>query len=310
MDFWFRWYLAYYLFLCMDFYAVFKINLIQMPYPNAEALLAPLGQRSRMHLLFNTVGVSPMYSILTGLFEFIAAALLLNRKSRMLGSVLMMVVLINVVSLNLCYNINVKLLSLLMLSVDLFLMTPYLSPLIKFFGFSKADILLKQETIPVAKWKTNVFNLFVIVTCCWVTVYLTIRSEGVKKTISTQNQHLYDVSVFLRQKDTLSSAPADTFRIKKLLFTAYYAHQYAVVYNMQDSARYYDYTWDDRRQKIRLIPLQKNAPGAEFLYRALPNRQLLLTGMYRQQNIQMLCNEVSLSNLPVNRDKFRWVQKK
>jgi hypothetical protein len=299
LDYWFRAYLAYYLFIGMDFYAMFKMNLAQMPFPNAA---------DKLNLLFNTIGVSPGYSILTGVFEFLAAALLLSRKTRAAGALLLMGVLINIVSLNLCYNVNVKLLSILMLCVDGYLLAPYLPGLINFFCFSGTTTLPLEQLVFNTKWKRIVFCVASVLIPVWVTVGLFVRSNHVKSILKAQKQDYYEVTTFISGKDTLAPLLTDTLRIKNILFTAFYAHKYVVIYNMRDSAINYDYQWNARRDNIRLTPFNKGMDIIEFSYKNVSNQELELSGSYNNHQVRISCKKKPLNDLPILRDKFSWVE--
>jgi hypothetical protein len=310
LDFWFRIYLAYYLFVSMDFYAIFKINLVQMPFPNAAALLSSFGQSSKINLLFNTIGVSPLYSILTGVFEMIAAVLLLNRRTRVLGSLLMMAALINIVSLNLSYNVDVKLLSILMLIIDAYLLSPYLIDVVKFLCFSAAKPLSEKQFVFTISRKHRLLQLILVLVPLWVTFDLIIRSNHVKNIVKVQKQVYYQVSTFIKDNDTLPPLLTDTLRIKNLLFTSFYARKYAVIYTMKDSDVYYNYSWDQKQQRIHLMSLDKGRSVVDFSYKTLPQQKIQLTGVYKSQRVTMLCKEISLDNLPISQEKFTWVERK
>jgi hypothetical protein len=309
LNFWFRWYLAYYLFIALDFYAVFKMTLAQIPFPNADVLLAPFGRNTRESLFFNTIGVSPVYSILTGAFEFIAAVLLLNRKTRVLGCVLMAAALINVACLNLCYNIDVKLMSLLLLAIDVYLLAPYLPRIFKFFYSSEAVAMPASPYIPKGGWRTTLVNVLILLTACWVTLDLVIRSNRIKDQLHAEKQKYYEVQT-IQGNDTTSATLTDSMRIKNILFTAWYAHKYAVACDARDSMTYYDYTWDYQQRCIRLTPWQKTNPVAELSFGLLPNNRMKVAGNYRGRNIEMIWEEKALPDLPLLKEKFRWVQKK
>src|SRR5450755_2616110 len=124
--YWFRLYLRYILGMVLFFYGIIKVIPVQMPYPGIATLLTPLGENDRQYLLWNFMGASPGYMIFTGLCEMTAGLLLFNRRTKVLGYLLSVVVLINVVALNIFYNVPVKMFSIQLFIYNLFLLAPYL----------------------------------------------------------------------------------------------------------------------------------------------------------------------------------------
>ena len=52
-----------------------------MAWPNVAGMLTPLGEQSRLRVLWNFMGISPGYMMLTGGAEIAAGLLLLSRKN-------------------------------------------------------------------------------------------------------------------------------------------------------------------------------------------------------------------------------------
>ncbi|MDR3679237.1 MAG: hypothetical protein P4L41_04660 [Flavipsychrobacter sp.] len=109
-----------------------------MPFPNQSQLLTPLGNFLPMRLMWVTLGYSTPYQIFTGVLEVMVGLLLLYRRTITLGVCLATGVFLNVVMLNLCYDIPVKLFSLNLLACCLLLLSYDLQRMIDFFIFNKA----------------------------------------------------------------------------------------------------------------------------------------------------------------------------
>jgi hypothetical protein len=96
-------------------YGIFKIFPMQMSRPSLGVLNEPVGQSSQMSLLWTLIGSSPVYQILSGVFETLCAVLLLFEATALLGTLLGIVVMSNVLLFNFCFDIPVKLGALLIL---------------------------------------------------------------------------------------------------------------------------------------------------------------------------------------------------
>lgn len=103
--------LRYWLASVMLSYGLSKILKQQFPDLQPGWLYERLGDMSPMRLAWAFVGYSTPYTVFSGLAEAIGGALLLWRRTATLGAVLLVVVMSNVVLLNFCYDIPVKLYS-------------------------------------------------------------------------------------------------------------------------------------------------------------------------------------------------------
>jgi hypothetical protein len=114
-------------------YAFAKVIPTQfIPLQNAQ-LAETYGRSSPMGLLWRFMGFSTAYTIFGGCAELLPAFLLLFRRTALLGSVLAFIVMLNVVMLNLCYDVPVKLSSINLLLLSAFLILPDMSRLYQFF---------------------------------------------------------------------------------------------------------------------------------------------------------------------------------
>jgi len=308
LNYWFRTYLAYYLYLAMVIYAVDKILVVQMPFPNAYSLLQPLGDKSRFLLLWNFIGVSPGYSIFTGVCELLASLLVLSRRTRVFGCLFMATVMVNVVCFNIYYNVVVKLLSMQLLFITIYMLVPDIPKLVKFFVYLQPVSLAEKQYTFSTPWKKYVLIALLLIPV-WATynAVVTFIERG-KKDIARQQQKVYDVTSFVRGKDTLPPLLTDTFRIKRLAFTAYRGSKFAVAYTMKDVPVNYDYTWDSTGKKITLIDNDDSTKKYTLHYTELPKNQLSVIGNWQGQNVTMLLDKFEIDSMQIVKEKIKWVQ--
>jgi hypothetical protein len=86
-----------------------------------------------MGLLWKFMGYSTAYTFFGGCAELLPAVFLLFRRTALLGSLLAFAVMLKVVMLNFCYDVPVKLYSLNLLSLSMFLILPDTSRLFQIF---------------------------------------------------------------------------------------------------------------------------------------------------------------------------------
>lgn len=130
--------LVYYLALIMLKYGFDKIFKAQFYLPEPNTLFTPLGMLDKDILYWSTIGSSHSYNVFIGLLEVIPAFMLLFKKTRILGLFILSGVLLNVLFVNLGFDISVKLFSSFLLFITLILLVPSLKNVIQFFVMNKS----------------------------------------------------------------------------------------------------------------------------------------------------------------------------
>ena len=82
------------------------------------------GDSSPMNVVWSFMGASRAYTVFAGLGEVVGAILLLFRRTTILGAMVVVGVMTNVVMLNYCYDIPVKLYSSHLLMMAVYLLLP------------------------------------------------------------------------------------------------------------------------------------------------------------------------------------------
>jgi hypothetical protein len=103
-------------------YGVSKLLNWQFQLP-ASLYAHPIGETSGIQLTWAFLGYSPVFQFLMGLFEFVPAAMLLSRRMRRLGALLLFPVLLNVVMTNYFLDLwrDTRVISAVLLALNLFL---------------------------------------------------------------------------------------------------------------------------------------------------------------------------------------------
>lgn len=102
-------------------YGMAKLVGGQFVTPDDMRLLQTFGDASPMGLLWTFMGHSKVYTAFTGIAELLGGILLLSRRTATFGALVVVGVMVNVVMLNFCYDVPVKLFSSRLLIWALFL---------------------------------------------------------------------------------------------------------------------------------------------------------------------------------------------
>lgn len=132
-------------------YGIIKLFIQQMIFPPLSALATPLGDFLPMRLSWYFIGYSAPYQFFSGAVEFLAGVLLLFRRTSTLGAFIAASVFLNVMVLNLCYDIPVKLFSIHLFLFSNFLLLGDLNRLLNFFILNKPVQPAQRFVLP-RKW--------------------------------------------------------------------------------------------------------------------------------------------------------------
>jgi len=130
-------------------YGLYKAVPVQMVPPWLVKLVQPYGDFSPMGILWNFMGSSTAYTIITGCVELSGGLLLILPRTMLLGSLVSLIAMTQVFILNMCYDVPVKLLSFHMVLGAVFLLAPQLRRL--------ADVFVLNRRVGPAR-NTPLFN--------------------------------------------------------------------------------------------------------------------------------------------------------
>jgi len=118
-------------------YGFDKVFLLQFPSPTMQRLMQPYGESSPMGLLWTFIGASEPYQFFAGTMEVVGGMLLLFRITQLAGALWCAGVMANVVLLNFCYDVPVKIYSSHLLMMALVIAAPDLPRLVRMFVLNR-----------------------------------------------------------------------------------------------------------------------------------------------------------------------------
>jgi hypothetical protein len=161
---WFQVFLRFAVGTTMVGYGMVKAIPLQMPAPNLTRLLEPYGNFSPMGVLWYSVGASFPYERFAGSMELTAAVLLFIPRASMLGAMVLVVDSIQIFTLNMTYDIPVKLFSFHLILMGLYLLAPERRRL---FGVLVLDRAAGPSTMPPLVRRPAVARVLLAVQLLW-----------------------------------------------------------------------------------------------------------------------------------------------
>lgn len=225
LSYWLRLGVRYYIASAALTYGIIKLFGLQMAFPSTSQLATPLGDLLPMRFAWLFIGYSMPYQIFSGVMETMAGLLLLYRPTVTVGLFAATGAFLNVVMINLSYDVPVKLYSAHLLLACLFLLALDSKRLLNF-------LVLNRVTLPTAaytptytkrwhKWGSVATKLF-IVSQILVFPFISARSRFAASHTPPKAGPfalgVYDVRSYVVNGTAMPSASADTIRWKDVIF--------------------------------------------------------------------------------------------
>jgi hypothetical protein len=145
-DFWLRHFLTYVLAIFIFSYGIDKLIPVQMPLPGTDDLYTRAGNLQPSYLFWILIGSHTFYQSFTGLVEIIGVLLLVFTRTHVTGLMVLTITLLNVLMLNISFDIGVTYFVTVILLAILYLLSPYLDSILYFLYHHKPGQLYKQPT--------------------------------------------------------------------------------------------------------------------------------------------------------------------
>lgn len=299
----------YYIAFVLLSYGLWKITWLQMPPPWPSWLVVPLGELRPSILFWNFMGASKSYQFFSGLMEILPAVLLLFRRTSTLGALIAIGTLLNVLMLNIGYEVAVIPFIIHLILFALLIVSPDLKRLYAIFIAHKTALLpvMPRAFRPNAyKWISYGVKLTII-------IYVMIVDISEINEVSAQRygnlafyslHGIYNITAYYHNRQSLAPLITDSMRWNKLVIDG--AGGAKVLY-MNNSSEYYDNIKVDTTAQI--LEFYNDSTNKNKLHYILtkPN-QYIFDGVYKNDSIHFIADKVDLTNLPLfkNRNKVKW----
>ena len=301
--------IRYYLAVIMLSYGFSKVFHLQMPYPFLSRLVQPYGDSSPMGLAWTYVGQSKAFSAFVGWSEVICGLLLFFRKTTLVGALLTLIVMGNVVVVNLCYDIPVKLFSSVLEIMALYLAAPYLKKMYQAFIQHK-PIHINNYYQPVFTKRWQAIGIKVLK----VLIITDALFSGVKGSIDQGKQYgdnapkpplygIYNTVLVVRNNDTIPPLTTDTSRWKQIIVQS---NNYARIKLMNDTLRNYNFKVDTALRKAIVFANWDTLNKINFNY-ITDADYLTFTGKFKNDSLFIKLKRFDEKNFRLMSRGFHWI---
>jgi len=206
-------------------YGIIKLFALQMPFPNMHQLATPLGDFLPMRLSWMFIGYSTPYQMFSGIMEVIAGALLLYRRTATMGALFALAVFVNVMMLNLTYDIPVKIFSMQLVFCCMFLVAEDINRILCFFVLNKPVAACSVYNYSYNKKWQRVVRILAKLAIVYFAVIAPFKQsydryeealEPTKK--QPVSNGVYDVTVYTVNNNPQPLLLSDTLRWRDVIF--------------------------------------------------------------------------------------------
>jgi len=309
---WFRVYIRFGLATTMLGYGMIKAIPLQMSAPSLTRLLEPYGNFSPMGVLWASIGASFPYERLVGCMELLAAALLFIPQTVVLGGLVSLIDAIQIFSLNMTYDVPVKLFSFHLILLSMVLLAPDIRRLLNVLVFNKTALPSSEPPLGRRRWAIRLgiaVQLLLGVYFFW-TSYSANNQAYYTRGFGAPRPPLYGIWVIDKMTiDGVERAPlvTDYDRWRRVVIQTSAAMSF---WRMDDTTFNHPARYDMEKNTIVLTAGQGEAAktiGTFAFQRPAPDR-LIFDGELSGRKIRMETHLFPRENfLLVNRG-FNWIQ--
>ena len=239
----------------------------------------------------------------------ICGLLLFFRKTTLVGALFTLIVMGNVMVVNFCYDVPVKLFSSVLEIMALYLAAPYLKKMYQaFIQHKPTHINNYYQPAFTKRWQAigiKVLKVLIIADALF---------SGVKGSIDMGKQYgdnapkpplygIYNTELVIRNNDTIPPLTTDTSRWKQIIIQT---NKYARIKMMNDTMFNYTFTVDTVLNKIGTYVTTDNSNAASFSY-IKDGDYLLLNGKVGNDSVFIKLKRFDEKNFRLMSRGFHWI---
>lgn len=284
---------AYYLSLTLLKYGFDKVFKTQFNLPEPNLLYTPLGLLDKDILYWSTMGVSKTYNTFLGIMEILPAVLLLHERTRTIGAFIASGVMVNVVAVNFSFDISVKLFSLFLFVLALFLSWKGIKQIFNL-------IVLKREVKPeipssnYIKFKYYKLKKFLVVLLLYLEAIFPYFQSGNFNDDCAPRPYLNGAYEVIQQVNS----------DKNILIKRVFIHRDGYLIFQDEHDQMTDF-------KMEIDPLQKemmatNYDGSTKVFLFSYHNNTLTLRLSPDTNSMIICKKLDHRSLPLLQRQFHW----
>lgn len=291
----------------MIVYGAMKAINSQFPAPGLDSLTRTFGESSPMRLLWTFMGFSNAYTMFSGIAELAGGLLLSFRRTALLGALVSIGVMVNVVMLNFCYDVPVKLFSSHLLLAGVFLLLPDLPRLAGLFLLNR-----RVEPAPSLQLFANrrldrtavVLRTIVLLGLAGYMLYGSYQGRKQFQAMRSPLYGIWSVEEFVLEGQVRPPLTTDPVRWRRVVFDL---TRRASIHPMDAPGRYYGIKVSTKKRSIELTGRDGQNAKSTLTYERPKPDLLLLSGTFEGKPVRVRLRREDESKLPLTSRGFHWI---
>ena len=292
---------TYYFAVILMKYGFDKVFKAQFYLPEPNILYTPFGNLDKDILFWSTMGTSYSYNLFMGFMEIIPAILILFNRTRQIGLLISLGVLINVLAINLSFDISVKLFSAFLILINLYLLIPTLGILWNLFILNSVIRLKIQFNFSIPKSTKIIIKTIVICLLLLESLFPYLNSGNFNDNISKRPflHGAYVVQEFNQNGIILNTRNSP---VKRLFF---HRDGYLIFQNQQDEMTDYKLEINPIKNTFILTDYELNKTTISYSY-SKRDRLLKLSSTKNGDTLLIKTKTINWQKLPALQKQFHW----
>jgi uncharacterized membrane protein YphA (DoxX/SURF4 family) len=291
-------------------YGAIKVIKVQFPDLFLWRLLSPYGDSSPAGLLWSFMGYSRTYNLFTGSVELVGGALLFVPRLATLGALICAGSMANVFMLNVSYDVSVKLYSLNLLLMALYLMTTEGRRLLDFFVLNRPAAPATHVPLFQRRWLNNgvlALQLLLLFYMGASELYQSHQryTQFGDGTPAPPLFGAYNVDKFIVDGQARPAVFTDDARWRRVTFERY---NLMAIFSGESPVQRYKINFDSSKQSVELHKITGGSWKSAFTFQQSSPTQITLSGEMDGRKIQASLHRVELKSLPLYENGFHWIQ--
>ncbi|WP_157686829.1 DoxX family protein [Nonlabens sp. Hel1_33_55] len=309
LRYWFIVVLRIFLIFFMLTYGMVKVFKIQFMDPSLLRLLQPVGDMSPMGLAWTYMGHSNAFNVFVGFAEVLGGILLIPRRTQTLGALVVIGVMTHVAVMNFTYDIPVKIFSVHLVLMGLFI---FLTDSRRF-----VDVFFKNKAVKSYDYYNpadgETWNK-IVVYFKWIVGVLLVLAFSVGGFIAEYNighkrdkpdyYGIWEVQTHVQQGDTLAPLTTATGRWRYLVLDN---ENRASVKMTNDSIKSYRFELDSTKTKIKMYATDSKFDSYNLSLRSVDSVNMKLQSLSSPDSLLVELKAKDLKSFRLTNRGFHWV---
>jgi hypothetical protein len=308
---WFRVFLRFSLGATMLGYGMVKAVPLQMSAPGLQRLLEPFGNFSPMGVLWASIGASKSYEMFAGFMEIVSGVLLFVPRLATLGAMVTFATAVQIFTLNMTYDVPVKLFSFHLILMSLLLIAPEASRIANVIVFDRTAgpsqqpaLFRRRRLVLVALAVQLGYGAFLV-----LDAYAGAHQSWFQYGAGAPKSPLYgiwNIETMTINGHVSSPLVTDNGRWRRVLFQVPAAMAFQ---RMDDTFLGYGAKIDMAAKTVALTA-GANAPASTFTFQRPAPDRLILDGSLDGRTIHIEARLFDRNNFLLVSRGFNWIQER